>query len=179
MRTGRIGYGQLPRGAIALACASLVACASAQTGKAAGTEFDGFWSVQWCDRANPQRECGRFDLVLAQDRNRICGDHFVATPGLSRIDEGGAVLGTTDGRKATLVIESGRNGARYEATVELVRAKLRWELLDVVEQGINNEPAIIPVGQTLTRKREAWKQERWRALKAACTRPADPPNPSR
>ncbi|HEY5972018.1 MAG TPA: hypothetical protein VIT22_08595 [Pseudoxanthomonas sp.] len=82
-------------------CASLIACASGQSMQGVKRDFNGAWSAQWCDEANPQSVCGKFDLYLIQDGDRICGQHFVVAPGLSRLDEGdpGSVLGTFDAGK--------------------------------------------------------------------------------
>jgi len=132
-------------------CVVLIGCASSQSAHTAKQDFNGAWSAQWCDKSNPQPECGKFDLYLIQDGERICGQHFVATPGLSRLDEGdpGSVLGISNGQQATLVIESARDGSKYTALAELTQAGLKWNLIEEIASGDNPEANIIPSKQIL------------------------------
>lgn len=120
-------------------CGAAGAAGQKQVGK-----FDGAWSVKRCDAREPSKECGVFSLYLVQDGERICGQHFIATPGLSRLDEGepGTVLGVVDGNKAVLLIRSTRDGARYFAKVELKRGFLDWR---VVGKAIESTSEIAPI----------------------------------
>lgn len=147
----------------------MVGYASSQPVQAAQADFNGTWSAQWCDKKNPQPECGKFDLLLIQKGDRICGQHFVATPGLARLDEGdpGSILGTFDGKKATFVIDNTRNGSKYLATAELTRAGLNWHLVGMVMAGEGSEPAIIPVRKVLKRNSGASFAAQLQELKAA------------
>lgn len=132
-------------------CVGLAACASSQPTQAIKTDFNGAWSVRLCDEANPQLQCGSFDLYLVQSGDRICGDHFVATPGLSRLDESdpGTVLGTLNGKNAVLLIKSTRNNAWYLAKGEISGTSLVWRRVGMVAAGMDDEPPIIPKEATL------------------------------
>ena len=132
-------------------CFALIGCASSQSTRAAKQDFNGAWSAQWCDKSNPQSECGKFDLYLVQDGERICGQHFVATPGLSKLDEGdpGSVHGVSYGRQATLVIESARDGSKYAATAELTQTGMKWNLVEMIASGDKPGDSIIPSKQIL------------------------------
>lgn len=114
--------------------------------------FAGAWHTKWCDSANPTDEkCGHFNLYLTQEFDRICGGHFVATPGLSRVDEGDydSVKGTFDGDVATVVVTNSRNGSTHLAKMTRTGDRLEWDMVGTLTAGINDEPAIIPLGQTL------------------------------
>lgn len=77
-----------PRSAV-VACllSGLIAAAPIAPAYGARSDFNGAWTVQWCDPDNPGRDCGAFDLYLVQDGDRVCGEHQVATGGLGRLDE--------------------------------------------------------------------------------------------
>ena len=136
---------------------------------AAKPDFNGAWSVKWCDKANPDRDCGGFSLYLVQDGDRLCGEHQVATVGLSRLDEGqpGTVLGIVSGNKATVVIDATRSGAKYLATAERSGNRLQWRVVGMVEAGEFPEPTIIPQRQSLTRDISAHQIEHMKAVKDA------------
>jgi hypothetical protein len=154
----------------------LTACVSAAPARAEKSLFEGAWVAQWCDKENPERECGRFELYLVQERGRLCGQHFVATPGLSRLDEGDAasVLGVSDRNRASFIITNTRNDSKLMATAVLVGGQLRWRLEGMVVPGINSEPAIIPMGQTLTRNKTEYAMRQWRGIKSgSCRWPDD------
>jgi hypothetical protein len=44
-----------------------------QSARAAKPDFNGAWSVTWCDKAEPDRDCGGFSLYLVQDGDRRAG----------------------------------------------------------------------------------------------------------
>ena len=136
---------------------------------AAKPDFNGAWSATWCDKANPDRDCGGFSLYLVQDGDRLCGEHQVATVGLARLEEGqpGTVLGIVSGNKATVVIDATRSGAKYLATAERSGNRLQWRLVGMVEAGEFPEPTIIPQRQALTRNTEASQIEHMKAVKDA------------
>ena len=138
-------------------------------------DFNGAWPVKWCDEANPDRDCGGFSLYLVQDGDRLCGEHQVATVGLSRLDEGqpGTVLGIVSGNKATVVIDATRSGAKYLATAERSGNRLQWRLVGMVESGEFPEPTIIPQRQALTRDISAHQIEHMKIVKDAPCRWAE------
>lgn len=119
------------------ALSALLVGMSAQSAHAAKPDFSGAWSVKWCDKAKPVRDCGGFSLYLVQDGDRICGEHQVATVGLGRLDEGqpGTVLGSVSGNKATVVIDATRSGAKYLATAKRAGNRLQWRLVGMVKVG--------------------------------------------
>lgn len=173
-RTSRVLVGLLPA-----LCAGLVACASSQPAQAAKADFNGAWTVKLCDKANPKLQCGSFDLYLVQRDERICGQHFVSTPGLSRLDEGdpSSVLGTFDGSKATVVIENTRDGAKYLATAQLSKAGLRWHLVGAVTAGETPPDSVIPADAELTRNAQDYAKEQWEGLKdSSCRWPDEIPD---
>ncbi len=160
--------------AVGVAAALLACLVFPVSAKGSKSNFTGAWSVENCDKADPGRECGSFSLYLVQDGDRICGQHFVATPGLSKLDEGdlGAVLGTFEGNKAVLVIKSARNDALYLATAQIAKGSLRWHRVGMVAAGEDAEPSIIPASQSLTRDlRDAYLQHLEKVKAAPCLWP--------
>lgn len=141
-----------------------------QSAHAVKPDFSGVWSVKWCDKAKPDRDCGGFSLYLVQDGDRICGEHQVATVGLGRLDEGdpGTVLGSVDGNTATLVIDATRTGAKYLATAKRSGSnRLQWRLVGIVKAGEFSEPTIIPQSETLARNVDASQIEHVKKVKNA------------
>lgn len=165
-----------PRSA-AIACllSGLIACTAIPPVRAAKPDFNGAWSVQWCDKENPERDCGAFNLYLVQDGDRLCGEHQMATVGLGRLDEGqpGSVLGTVSGNRATVVIDATRSGAKYMATAERTGNRLQWRIVGMVLAGQSAEPTIIPQKDTLTRDLRASQVEHVKAVKDAPCRWAE------
>lgn len=157
------------------------ACASGPSKEASG-KFAGAWQATWCDQANPTPDkCGRFDLYLTQEGDRICGGHYVATPGLSRIDEGeyDSVKGTYDGGTATVVITNSRNGSTHLATARLEGNRLRWKMIGMLSEGTTDEPAIIPLAQTLVRDESSEAMEMLgRVREAPCRWPDETKRPA-
>lgn len=159
-----------PRSA-AIACLlpGLIAWTAIPSAHAAKADFNGAWSVQWCDKANPERECGAFNLYLVQDGDRLCGEHQMATVGLGRLDEGqpGTVLGNVSGNRATVVIDATRSGAKYMATAERTGNRLQWRIVGMVLAGEWDEPTILPRKDTLTRDLRASQVEHVEAVNDA------------
>lgn len=156
-------------------CTGLIACASSQPVRAAKTDFHGVWSVKHCDKAEPSRECGAFYLYLTQQGDRICGEHFVATAGLARVDEGdpGTVLGTSDGKDAVLLIKSTRNNAWYMAKGEISGDRLTWQRIGMAVPGMDDEPPIIPQADSLTKSTAPEQLEHLKEIEAAPCQWAD------
>jgi hypothetical protein len=133
-------------------CAGLVACASGPHAQVAKIDFNGSWSVQWCDKTDPKADCGGFDVDLTQVGDKISGESFGARVRLAQIDEGGIIHGIAIGNTAVFTIESLRSGGIYliEATVD--GRCLHWKMRDTVhrtEQDID----IIAEDDVLTKKR--------------------------
>ncbi|PPJ43128.1 MULTISPECIES: hypothetical protein [unclassified Pseudoxanthomonas] len=78
-----------------------------------------------------------FDLYLIQRGERICGQHFAATPRLSKLEEGepGSVLGTVVGNAAVLVIDNARTGEKNVAVVTLAPKGLQWRVIGTAVRG--------------------------------------------
>lgn len=155
--------------AVVCLLSGLIACTSIPPAYGAKPDFNGAWSVQWCDKANPERECGAFNLYLVQDGDRLCGEHQMATVGLGRLDEGqpGTVLGTVSGNRATVVIDATRTGAKYMATAERTGNRLQWRIVGMVMAGESAEPTIILQKDTLTRDLRVSQVEHVEAVKDA------------
>jgi hypothetical protein len=56
-------------------------------GQSLAGPFSGEWGARACEGQKPDY-CGGFYLKLTQLGDRICGDHYAATPGLGRLNEG-------------------------------------------------------------------------------------------
>jgi hypothetical protein len=131
--------------------ALLIACASSSAEPVgAKANFNGGWSIKWCDKKNPKLDCGGFNITLIQEGDRICGDFGGALVNLRQIDEG-TIVGTAVGNTAVLAVESNRNGS-----ISLVRAKvngnsLQWNVVDQVRRGDNNDIDIIATDDILTK----------------------------
>ena len=161
--------------AIAWLLVALIVCTAITPARAAKPDFNGAWSVQWCDKENPERDCGAFNLYLVQDGDRLCGEHQMATVGLGRLDEGqpGSVLGSVSGNRATVVIDATRSGAKYMATAERTGSRLHWRIVGMVLAGQSAEPTIIPQKDTLTRDLRASQVEHVKVVKDAPCRWAE------
>jgi hypothetical protein len=121
--------------------------------KTKSASFSGVWSMIHCEPNQPKYECATFYLYLTQQGNRICGEHFVATSGLGRLDEGepGTVLGVAREKSMTLMIRSGRNSASYIAEAQIVGRKLIWRRVGMIVPGSDDEPPIIPAKAALSK----------------------------
>ncbi|MEZ5702807.1 MAG: hypothetical protein R3E42_14000 [Burkholderiaceae bacterium] len=106
-------------------------------GAEAQADFSGSWRVSWCDKERPKAECGSFTVHLAQKGERVCGTHTGATPGLSRMDEGGprSIVGQVVGTTAVLAIRSGRSeGISLVSAHERANA-IDWRRRETVQSG--------------------------------------------
>ena len=133
-------------------CAGMVACASRLPIQAPQADFNGAWSTKWCDRKYPRDPCGIFVLHLVQRGERICGQHFAATPRLSKLEDGepGSVLGTAVGNTAVLLIDNARSGERSFAVVTLAPKGLQWRVIGAALQGERPWDSIIGGKWTLS-----------------------------
>jgi len=117
--------------------------------------FSGAWEVKWCDK-NPKIECGGFYLYLIQKGTRICGDHFAATPGLGRLNEGGpkSIIGTVVGSTAVVAITSGRDNTTYLAKAKRVGPALEWQLLETIKEGEKTDSSLIAANARLSASKD-------------------------
>lgn len=147
--------------ALALAGSSLTACAGGantkSTGETANSEagasgnFDGDWSVEWCDQNHPEWDCGGFDISLVQEGERLCGDFGGQRINLTQIDEGN-IVGTVVGNTVILAVKSLRSGRIALVRADLDGHQLRWK--DVVTiQRSENDIDLIATQTTLLRDR--------------------------
>jgi uncharacterized protein YecT (DUF1311 family) len=121
----------------------------------AGSRFTGQWHLDLCDTAISE-ECGGFTVYLIQIGKNICGDHFFATPGGGRLNEGAprSISGSIVGNNvADIEITSGRNGAIFKVQVTENGDILKWNVIKEIEAGEGEDsPLILDKGSL---KREA------------------------
>ena len=131
-----------------------LACLASATATHAAPSFAGAWSQPWCGGEQRNTPCGEFSLYLVQDGTRICGNHFAATPGGGRLNEGSAnsVVGTVIGTGAVLAITSGRTNVTFLAKVQRSGNSLMWRLVEQVTPGEQPEPPLISVAARLEPK---------------------------
>ena len=144
------------------AVCALSSCATPPAMASGVSDYSGAWAVALCDGRQDGQPCGTFDLYLAQDaQGRICGQHFVATPGLGRLDESdpSTVLGTVEQDAAVVVIRSTRNDARYMARLSMRDGRLRWHRIGLVVPGADDEPPIFPERAVFERYDSGAKRE--------------------
>lgn len=146
--------------------AGMVACASSQPVQTPKTGFNGTWSAKWCDPEHPKSECGNFVLHLVQRGERICGQHFAATPRLSKLEEGepGSVLGASVGDAAVLLINNSRSGERNIATVTITPKGLQWHVIGVAIPGERPWDSIIGGDWVLNKDTSESAISAWREL---------------
>lgn len=130
-------------------CTGLIACASSQPVQAAKADFNGVWSVKWCDKSNPKLDCGGFNVTLAQKGERICGDFGGALVNLRQTDEG-TIVGAAIGKTAVLTVRSQRSQAILLIRVELNDDTLSWRAVDTVQRG-EGDIDVIASNDVLTR----------------------------
>ena len=111
----------------------LTGCAS-QPVQAEKYDFNGEWSVQWCDKTDPDADCGGFDVDLIQVGDRISGESFGARARLAQIDEGGIVRGIAIGNTAILTVESLRSGGIYHVEATIDGRCMHWKMGGTVRE---------------------------------------------
>lgn len=157
--------------ALTIAGSSLTACAAGTTKRTTGepANFEGVWTARQCDPRAPERECGIFTLYLTQDGERICGEHFVATTGLARLDEGdpGTVLGQARGSHAVIVINSTRNGVLYLADMQHTKDEISWRLVGPVTESRSGISPIIPAKLSLMKDSSEGQQKHLHSVRSA------------
>ncbi|HEX7804400.1 MAG TPA: hypothetical protein VF471_16780 [Pseudoxanthomonas sp.] len=133
-------------------CTSLAACASHQPVQESKADFNGRWSVKWCDRTDPKLDCGGFDITLVQNGERICGDFGGALVNLRQVDEG-TIVGTSAGNTAILAVESMRNQSIALVRATLQGNSLHWVSVDEIKRG-SNDVDVIATNSVLIRDPE-------------------------
>ena len=108
----------------------------------------GNWSVEWCDRSQPELDCGFFNVTLVQHGDRLCGDYGGALIAQRQVDEGD-IVGSVVGNTAVLAVESGRNGMIALVRAELQGGALHWREVDNIRQG-GADTAVIATDDRLT-----------------------------
>ena len=131
-------------------CASLIACASDQPVQTAKADFNGGWSVKWCDKTAPEAECGGFSADLVQAGDKISGESFGSRVRLAQIDEGGVIRGIVIGDTAILTIESLRSGAIYLVQASIQGNCMHWKMRDTVRLA-DHDIDIVAFDDVLTR----------------------------
>ena len=134
---------------LALGLTTLPGCASTSTTPPTA-DFNGGWSVKWCDRSNPKLDCGGFNVSLVQEGKRLCGDFGGALVNLRQIDDG-TVEGTVVGDIAMLSVQSNRNGSIHLVRAELQGDALNWKVVDQIRKADNNDIDIIASDDVLQR----------------------------
>lgn len=124
----------------------------------ANTDFSGSWSVQWCDKTEPEADCGGFDIDLTQAGDKISGDAFGARVRLAQIDEGGIIHGIAVGNTAILTIESLRSGGIYLVKAAVDGNCMRWEVRDTIRKA-ERDIDIIALDDVLTKRRETRSED--------------------
>ncbi|MGY1457152.1 hypothetical protein ACW5F0_00635 [Luteimonas sp. A534] len=113
----------------------------------APADLGGNWSVEWCDRSQPDLDCGGFNVTLVQDGEKLCGDYGGALVNQRQVDEGD-IVGTVVGNTAVLAVESGRNGMIALVRAELHGGALHWREVDNIRRG-DTDTAVIATDDTL------------------------------
>lgn len=113
---------------------TMTGCASAGPAESSAADFNGKWSVEWCDKGKPNAECGGFVATLVQDEDRICGTYSSVDSRLMQSDEDGSIHGVVMGKSAVLTVESGRSGAIYLAQILLDERRMHWKLRDRIRK---------------------------------------------
>lgn len=131
------------------------------------SNLSGQWHLAICD-ASISKVCGGFTVYLIQTENKICGDHYFATPGGGRLNEGAprSIIGlVSDSGIADIEITSGRNGAVFRVRAAESDGTLNWTIMEELKRGEEGDSALILEKGNL--KREA-ENGSYRAAISAC-----------
>jgi hypothetical protein len=106
---------------------------------AAVTPFSGAWEIDLLTPAQKKEnlECGAAGFKLAQNGKKVIGEHWMATPGCGRLNEGGegTVSGVVHGATATLTVVSGRNGQAVRGRARIAGNAFHWHVLEELKPG--------------------------------------------
>ena len=116
--------------------------------------FTGSWylDLRTPEQIQAKAECGGAGFELVQQGNTETGTHYFATVNCGRINEGGEVQGTVTGLEAVLYVTSGRNGAVVRGRARLEGEKLRWRVLEVIEEGVPEGDSGLVLGEGVLEK---------------------------
>lgn len=105
--------------------------------KPAEPRFTGNWEIDL--RTPAQRaakaECGHAYFMLEQHGTEVIGDHGYATPGCAQVNNGGPVRGWVRQGETLLEVTSTKQGAVVRGKATLVKGKLKWRTLEVLQPG--------------------------------------------
>lgn len=121
-----------------------------------GATFSGQWHTDLCDYKISDR-CGTFTVYLVQRGSTICGDHFFATPGYGRMNEGSprSIIGTVAGDVAEIEITSGRSGAVLRVRSIKKNGVIDWTVIEQIKGGIEDESPLVLDQGLLEREAES------------------------
>ncbi|HEY0844166.1 MAG TPA: hypothetical protein VGE12_02295 [Noviherbaspirillum sp.] len=128
--------------------------ASALPAIAQNNDFSGAWVAWLCPNgvSRDSGKCSNFVLELHQKEGRLCGAHFFATAGASRVDEGAApsITGEIADDTASVVTISSRAmpPVRVRAEMKMVNGALQWKRLENPSGDY-----LLPLSTRLTRSR--------------------------
>lgn len=114
----------------------LLLLAPALPASAQSNDFSGAWVAWLCPNGvtRDSGKCSNFVLELHQKEGRLCGAHFFATAGASRVDEGAApsITGEIADDTASVITVSGRAvpPVRVRAEMRMVNGALQWKRLE-------------------------------------------------
>src|SRR3569833_1703071 len=95
-------------------CLFLASALLASTTLASDAPFSGEWEIDLRTPAekSARADCGKAGFRLTQVEDKISGDHWMATAGCGRVNEGreGSVVGVVRGGEAILTGAGGRGG---------------------------------------------------------------------
>ena len=117
-------------------------------------DFSGAWVAWLCPNGatRDSGKCSNFVLELHQKEGRLCGAHFFATAGASRVDEGAApsITGEIANDTASVITVSGRAvpPVRVRAEMRMVNGALQWKRLENPSGDY-----LLPMNTRLTRSR--------------------------
>lgn len=141
---------------------------SSHSGKV-NSNFSGQWHLAICD-TSISKVCGGFTVYLIQTESKICGDHFFATPGGGRLNEGAprSIIGSvSENGIANIVITSGRNGAVFRVRATENDDTLNWTVTEELKRGPEGDSALVLDQGDLKRETE---NSSYRAALSACQR---------
>ncbi len=141
---------------------------SSRSGKV-NSNFSGQWHLAICD-TSISKVCGGFTVYLIQTESKICGDHFFATPGGGRLNEGAprSIIGSvSESGIANIVITSGRNGAIFRVRATENDDTLNWTVTEELKRGPEGDSALVLDQGDLKRETENGS---YRAALSACQR---------
>jgi hypothetical protein len=136
---------------------SLLSFASLALSQTKPLDFSGTWSIDL--RSSVERaqktECGFATFVISQAGDSITGNHYMATAGCGRFNDGGeeTVKGVVIGSTAVLVVTSSRNDAIVLGVATLRNGKLVWRTRDDIKAGSPEGDSALILSQGILSRR--------------------------